>query len=56
MLPLPEKYKKCSKILEQQAMPKGNIYHYTNWGGLKGILENQKIWMSDYKYFYMFFL
>lgn len=50
MLNLPEKYKKCSGVLEQQAMPTGNIYHYTNWLSLKGILETQSIWLSDYKY------
>lgn len=27
-----------------------NLYHYTTWDGLQGILDNQTLWATNYKY------
>ena len=27
-----------------------NLYHYTTWDGLKGILQNQSLWATNYKF------
>lgn len=32
------------------ARPHACFYHYTNGVGLKGILENQELWFTDYRY------
>ncbi len=26
------------------------LYHYTTWGGLKGILQTQSLWATNYKF------
>lgn len=39
---------KLSELLEKNARPTESVYHYTTWNGLKGILESQELWLTDY--------
>lgn len=43
---LPRKYTKCTEHLEKNANPADTLYHYTDWSGLKGILEKQQLWLT----------
>lgn len=45
-----DKYMACIKELEDQAKPFGNLYHYTDWGGLQGILKRQRLWLTEYRH------
>jgi hypothetical protein len=39
-----------TKGIRQKGLGKGLIYHYTGIEGLKGILDSQEVWLTDYAY------
>jgi len=42
--------KKHLTALEKRTVIKTPLYHYTDANGLKGIIENDEIWFTDYRY------
>ena len=45
-----EKMSRIHYEFSKNSIPQSPLYHYTNFGGLKGILEGRELLFSDYRY------
>lgn len=47
---LADKFDKLFENAIKPNQPENTVYHYTTFAGLSGILESQRLWLTDYRY------